>query len=56
VSGAQRLANGNTLICDGVTGVFFEVTPEGEIIWEYDLGDDVFRVTRYAPSYPGIPD
>jgi hypothetical protein len=56
VSGAQRLANGNTLICDGVNGVFFEVTPEGEIIWEYDLGDDVFRVTRYAPSYPGIPD
>ncbi|MBT8257499.1 MAG: aryl-sulfate sulfotransferase [Bacteroidia bacterium] len=35
VSGAQRLANGNTLICSGAKGRFFEVTSEGEIVWEY---------------------
>lgn len=35
ISGCQRLPNGNTLICNGVNGIFFEVTPEKEIIWEY---------------------
>lgn len=35
VSGAQRLANGNTLICNGPYGTFFEVTQEKEIVWEY---------------------
>ena len=36
ISGAQRLPNGNTLICEGASGHFFEVTPEKEIVWEYD--------------------
>ncbi len=35
ISGAERLENGNTLICEGKNGRFFEVTPEGEIVWEY---------------------
>ncbi len=35
ISGAERLENGNTLICQGKDGRFFEVTPEGEIVWEY---------------------
>ncbi len=35
ISGAERLANGNTLICSGAQGRFFEVTPGGEIVWEY---------------------
>ena len=35
VSGAQRLKNGNTFINEGPRGRFFEVTPEGEIVWEY---------------------
>ena len=34
-SGAQRLPNGNTLICAMTEGHFFEVTPEGELVWEY---------------------
>ena len=34
-SGAQRLATGNTLICEGRWGRIFEVTQEGEIVWEY---------------------
>ena len=34
-SGAQRTANGNTLVCSGPQGRVFEVTPAGEIVWEY---------------------
>src|SRR5262245_65643091 len=32
---AQRLPNGNTLITESSFGRFFEVTKEGEIVWEY---------------------
>ena len=35
ISGAQRQPNGNTLICEGANGRIFEVTPPGEIVWEY---------------------
>lgn len=35
MGGQQRLANGNTLICEAATGRIFEVTAEGEIVWEY---------------------
>ncbi len=35
VSGMQRLPNGNTLICDGPHGTFFQVTPEGKTVWKY---------------------
>ena len=35
VSGAHRLANGNTMICAGTSGQFYEVTRAGEVVWEY---------------------
>jgi hypothetical protein len=35
ISGAQRLPNGNTLICAGVVGHLFEVTAAGEMVWQY---------------------
>ena len=35
VSGAHRLPNGNTFVCSGPQGRYFEVTPSGEIVWEY---------------------
>jgi len=35
ISGAQRLPNGNTLICAGVVGHLFEITPSGEMVWQY---------------------
>lgn len=35
ISGAQRLPNGNTLITEGCFGRLFEVTSEGEVVWEY---------------------
>ena len=86
ISGASRQANGNTLICEGSTGRFFEVNSAGQVMFEYvnpfggeltmkGLPNDVeeeakrvmqdegrsfvdnnalFRVTKYAPDYPGL--
>jgi len=70
ISGAQRLPNGNTLICSGAPGRLFEVTPAGKLVWDYrnGFGGDVdppehagsapplalYRVHRYAPEHPGI--
>ena len=67
ISGAQRLWSGNTLICEGAWGRIFEVTPPGEIVWEYinphtfTLGEGdsgplnwVFRAYRYAEDSPQI--
>ncbi len=35
MSGANRLPNGNTLICESVDGTIFEVTPKKETVWKY---------------------
>jgi len=35
ISSARRLPNGDTLIDEGMNGRFFQVTPTGEIVWEY---------------------
>jgi Arylsulfotransferase (ASST) len=35
ISSAERLPNGNTLIDEGTNGRFFQVTREGDIVWEY---------------------
>jgi hypothetical protein len=35
ISGATRLPNGNTMICEGATGRFFEVNREGTKLWEH---------------------
>ena len=35
ISGARRLPNGNTLITEGNSGRIFQVTSEGEVVWEY---------------------
>jgi hypothetical protein len=50
---AQRLPNGNTLVCDGDNGRAFEVTRAGEIVWEWHNPDrelgrrvTVYRMTR----------
>ncbi|HEX8602085.1 MAG TPA: aryl-sulfate sulfotransferase [Pseudoduganella sp.] len=32
---AQRLPNGNTHVTESATGRLFEVTPAGEVVWEY---------------------
>lgn len=69
ISGAQRLPNGNTLICEGNSGHLFEVTSEGEMVWEYvtaynqfgaiaeggnPFGNSTFRAYRYAPDHPAF--
>ncbi|MBK5279092.1 MAG: aryl-sulfate sulfotransferase [Bacteroidia bacterium] len=35
ISGSHRMKNGNTFINEGARGRFMEVTPDGEIVWEY---------------------
>ncbi|MGA7713302.1 MAG: aryl-sulfate sulfotransferase [Rhizomicrobium sp.] len=35
ISSARRLPNGNTLIDEGMNGRLFQITPKGEIVWEY---------------------
>ena len=70
ISGAHRLPNGNTFICSGAPGRMLEVTPEGEIVWDFlnpYAGDTqpgekapsvprtaLFRATRIAPDHPGL--
>ncbi len=34
---AQRLPNGNTLSVNGTSAVIFELTPGGEVVWEYKV-------------------
>ena len=35
ISDARRLPNGNTFIDEGMNGRFIQITPKGEIVWEY---------------------
>jgi hypothetical protein len=57
ISSAQRLPNGNTLIDEGSTGRIFEVTTEGETVWEYVEGlgvqafGMVYRAYRVPPEW-----
>ena len=65
ISGQDRLPNGNTLICEGLWGRIFEVTHDGELVWEYISPFDhlayfgetvnwIFRAYRYAEDSPEI--
>ncbi|HIG99622.1 MAG TPA: hypothetical protein HA258_03470 [Thermoplasmata archaeon] len=62
VSGAERLTSGNTLICDGVAGRFFEVTSTGSTVWEYTNPypspalNNVFKIVYVPPEAPPGPD
>ena len=68
-SSAQRLSNGNTLICSSTGGEFFEVTAEDTIVWRYInpisfneplfqgdsvVGNTVARCYRYGVDYMGF--
>ena len=66
-SGAQRLPGGTTLICEALKGRLFEVTPDGEIVWEYHspfyyshglfgTNNMVFRAYRYGADHPSVRD
>ncbi len=69
VSGAHRLPNGNTLICEGAPGTFHEVTLNKELVWSYINPDGlngpvsqgenpmqnmVFKIERYSPEFKGF--
>jgi|TARA_B110000967_G_scaffold74123_1_gene76625 hypothetical protein len=69
LSSAHVLYNGNVLICYGTSGLFIEVTPAGEKIWEYicpisssgamtqgnnPTQNTCFRATRIPVDHPGI--
>jgi hypothetical protein len=70
ISGAQRLPNGDTLICEGKNGRVFEVTRDGKVVWDYlnPLGGEVepspqggkappkalFRAVRIPRDHPGL--
>ncbi len=63
ISGAQRLPNGNTLICSGAQAQVFEVNPQGEVLWKFDEknpdGSDsgavwLFRANWYPDDFPGL--
>ncbi len=47
-SSAQRLPNGNTLICEASHKRVFEVTPDGRTVWEYVAPAGTPRAYRYA--------
>ncbi|MBN1662054.1 MAG: aryl-sulfate sulfotransferase [Deltaproteobacteria bacterium] len=68
MGGAQRLSNGNTLICGGQHGHIYEVIETGEVVWEYIVpmskdgirqrvkGENItiYNARRYSPDYPGL--
>ena len=65
ISGCQRLPNGNTLICEGPTGRIFEVTGNGELVWEFlspfyyyiegfGQTNQIFRAYRYGSECEGL--
>ncbi|WP_051790867.1 arylsulfotransferase family protein [Amycolatopsis jejuensis] len=62
---AQRLPNGNTMVCEAALGGIFEITAAGERVWEYVVpffhdsefygrSNAIFRAHRYQPGYPGL--
>jgi len=53
-SGAQRLPNGNTLICADTEGHIFEVTSDGELVWDYiNPSTKEYGILEFVPdSYP----
>jgi hypothetical protein len=61
ISGAERLKDGDTLICNGVSGKFFEVTPDGTNVWQwinpypYPNMNDVFKIVYIPPYEPPPP-
>ncbi len=63
MSGAQRMPDGNTLICSGGESKFFIVTPEKEIVWEYinmfpipnSFFNYVFKTQYYEKEYLNFP-
>ena len=70
VSGAQRLENGNTLICNGPSGNVIEIDTFDNLVWDYvnpvgingiigtqgtpPSNNTLFRAYKYSPFYPAF--
>jgi hypothetical protein len=61
-SGAQRLPNGNTLACAGMTGTIHEVTRDGVDVWKFSLNNRPNELpmlpvppVNAPPPPPGVP-
>jgi hypothetical protein len=60
-SGAQRMLNGNTLICCGPEGIFTEVTPDQTVVWTYvnpypqPSWNSVYKIQYIPPNLPAEP-
>lgn len=58
----EMLANGNLLVVESNAGRVIEVTPSGDLVWEYvnrfDAADAavVYQARRYPESYFTVPD
>lgn len=68
-SGAMTLPNDNIMVCEGSSGVLYEITSSGEIVWHYanpvsingiatqgELTGNlgVFRAEKYGYDYPAF--
>ena len=68
-SGAQRLPNGNTLVCASPSGTFFEIDKDKKTIWKYvspvsiagitkqgekPYGNTAFRAELYTENFPAF--
>jgi hypothetical protein len=53
ISGAVRLKNGSTLICEGDYG-FWEVTTEKEVVWKFNDVGNFWRAYSYLETDPEI--
>ncbi|MFM8433375.1 MAG: aryl-sulfate sulfotransferase [Bacteroidota bacterium] len=70
ISGAQRLPGGNTMVCSGSNGIFFEIDSAKNTVWRYvspasqggnilsqgttPTMNPVFRCTQYSETYPAF--
>jgi len=52
ISGAQRLPNGNTLVCGGIFGTLFEVRTNGQTAWYYINPETTAPLAQGTPVPP----
>jgi hypothetical protein len=50
LSGADRLPNGDTLICNGESGKIWEVTPEKTTVWQWTGTNQVLKIEYIPPA------
>lgn len=58
LSGAKRLANGNTLITAGQTGTLYEINESGALVWQYqnliEGNSGFFKADKYEKNHPAF--